>query len=85
MKVSSSIFLTTFFLMGCVSPAEQAYYDTAKSISKDQTMAQTACWAAVSEIAKNGDESVKANAMRLGYYTCKVETIKLETPKRLGL
>jgi len=79
MKLLSSILFV--LLTGCVIPADQqVYYDTVKAVSRDQTMALTACWAAVSEIAKGGDETLKANAMRLGYYTCKQETIKFEKP-----
>lgn len=80
-RLNSSIL--SILLTGCAIPADQqAYYDTVRAVSKDQTMAQTACWAAVSEIAKGGDDTIKANAMRLGYYTCKQETIKFENPKR---
>lgn len=76
--LSSSIL---FLLAGCASTTQQLYYDTAKSISKDMTMSQTACWAAISEIAKNGDNATKISAIALSE-KCKVESIKLEPPKR---
>lgn len=74
-------------LTGCASATkEQLYYDTAKSISKDSTMAQTACWAAVTEIAKSGDTGAKVGAIALAD-KCKNDTIKVEPPKKswLGL
>ena len=74
-------------LTGCASSTkEQLYYDTAKSISKDSTMAQTACWAAVTEIAKSGDTGAKVGAIALAD-KCKNDTIKVEPPKKswLGL
>ena len=74
-------------LVGCASTTkEQLYYDTAKSISKDSTMAQTACFAAVTEIAKGGDQGAKVGAISLAE-KCKNETMKIEPPKKnwLGL
>lgn len=69
-------------VVGCASASkEQLYYDTAKSISKDSTMAQTACWAAVTEIAKSGDTGAKVGAIALAD-KCKNETMKIESPKR---
>ncbi len=69
-------------LTGCASTSkEQLYYETAKSISKDSTMAQTACFAAVTEIAKGGDNGAKVGAITLAD-KCKNETLKLEPPKR---
>lgn len=76
------IFLSAVVLFGCASTTkEQLYYDTAKSISKDSTMAQTACFAAVTEIAKGGDQGAKVGAITLAD-KCKNETIKIEPPKR---
>ena len=74
-------------LVGCASTTkEQLYYDTAKSISKDSTMAQTACFAAVTEIAKGGDQGAKVGAITLAD-KCKNEMMKIEPPKKnwLGL
>lgn len=73
--------LLTLFLAGCVTTKEQMYYDTAKSISKDNTITQTACWSAITEIAKGGDSGAKVGAIALAE-KCKNETMKIEPPKR---
>lgn len=76
------VFLSAVVLFGCASTTkEQLYYDTAKSLSKDSTMAQTACWAAVTEIAKSGDTGAKVGAIALAD-KCKNEVMKVEPPKR---
>jgi hypothetical protein len=74
--ISASVCL----LAGCATK-EQLYYDASKAISKDTTVSQAACWAAVGEIAKSGDNAVKVGAIALAE-KCKAETIKLEPPKR---
>lgn len=74
-------------LTGCATAnKDQLYYDAAKSLSKDQTVTQSACWAAVGEIAKSGDNSVKIGAIALAE-KCKAEGVKLVPPKTnwLGL
>lgn len=79
--------LGALMLAGCASTSkDQLYYDAAKSISKDNTVSQTACWAAISEIAKGGDNGAKVGAITLAE-KCKNNTIKLEPPKKnwLGL
>lgn len=75
------VLATTFLLTGCLTTKEQLYYETAKSISKDNTMSQTACWAAISDIAKGGTEGAKVGAIALAE-KCKNETVKIEAPKR---
>lgn len=77
---------TALILVGCASSnKDQLYYDAAKSISKDHTVAQTACWNAISEIAKSGDNGTKVGAISLAE-KCKAEGVKLEAPKGwLGL
>ena len=84
----TALFLFILFLMlaGCATSKEQMYYDTVKSVSKDNTMSQTACWAAISDIAKGGDSGAKVGAIALAE-KCKNETLKVESPKRnwLGL
>jgi hypothetical protein len=49
-------------------------------------MSQTACWSAIAEIAKGGDNSARVGAIALAE-RCKNETVKIESPKRnwLGL
>lgn len=79
MKKLSSILCV--FLTGCATVNDQLYYDTARALSKDATVTQTACWAAVTEIAKNADSPTKMVAISLSE-KCKVEPIKLENPKR---
>lgn len=72
--------VSAIVLSSCAMPKEQLYYDTAKSISKDSTMAQTACWAAVTEIAKSGDTGAKVSAIALAD-KCKNEVVKIQPPK----
>lgn len=67
-------------LTGCAS-TDQLYYDTVKSVSKDHTMSQTACWAAISDIAKGGDNSTKVGAITLAE-KCKNDSLKVEPPKK---
>lgn len=78
--------IAILLLTGCAVSKDQLYYEAAKSISKDNTMAQTACWSAINEIAKGGDNAAKVGAIALAE-KCKNETIKLEAPKKnfLGL
>ena len=72
-------------LAGCASTKDQLYYDAAKAISKDNTMSQTACWAAISDIAKGGSEGAKVGAISLAE-KCKNETMKIERPRNwMGL
>jgi hypothetical protein len=80
MKALSSSILC-LFLSGCASTTTDLYYETAKAISKDTTISQTACWAAVTEIAKSADNTVKMAAISLSD-KCKTEPVKLESPKR---
>jgi uncharacterized lipoprotein YmbA len=76
------VIIAALTLAGCATASkEQLYYDTAKSLSKDSTMAQTACWAAVTEIAKSGDTGAKVGAIALAD-KCKNEVMKIEPPKR---
>lgn len=72
---------TVLVLAGCATSSNQLYYDTAKSISKDNTVAQTACWAAIGEIAKAGDAGARVGAIALAD-RCKNETIKIVPPQR---
>ena len=78
--------ILSLILTGCVTTRDQVYYETAKSISRDNTVAQTACWSAISDIAKGGDSGAKVGAIALAE-KCKNETVKIEAPKRnwLGL
>ena len=76
--------LSVVVLSGCayLGPKDYAQYvETAKSISKDNTMAQAACWSAIGEIAKGGDNSAKVGAIALAD-KCKTEPTRVEAPKR---
>jgi len=82
MKVqNSSILLAIVLLSGCATNTDNLYYDTVRSISKDQTMAQAACWSAVTEIAKSSSDPTKTTAI-LFAEKCKINPIQLEKPKR---
>jgi len=81
MKVSAIIFCSAVILSGCATSKEQMYYDAAKAISKDNVVSQTACFAAVTEIAKGGDQGAKVGAITLAD-RCKNEVYKVEPPKR---
>lgn len=79
MKILSALLLSVF-LASCATK-EQMYYDTAKSVSKDNTVSQTACWAAITEIAKGGDSGAKVGAIVLAE-KCKNETVKVQPPQK---
>lgn len=59
----------------------QHYVESTKAISKDNTVAQTACWNAVTEIAKGGDNAARVGAIALAE-KCKKETIQIDAPKK---
>lgn len=86
MRLFSTIILSSLLLAGCASTKEQMYYEAAKAISKDNTVSQTACWAAITEIAKSGDSGAKVGAVALAD-KCKNQPVGIEPPKRnwLGL
>lgn len=73
--------VASLLLAGCLTTKEQLYYETAKSISRDNTVSQTACWSAISDIAKGGSEGAKVGAIALAE-KCKNETLKIEAPRR---
>lgn len=83
MKMSTVyLVLATTVLCGCASTSvDQLYYDAAKSVSKDQTITQSACWAMVGEIAKNSDDAGKMVALSLAE-KCRTEPIKVLPPKK---
>ncbi len=75
---------SVLLLSGCSALSTkdyQHYVDSAKAISKDNTVAQTACWNAVAEIAKSGDAGAKVGAIALAD-RCKNEVVKVEPPKK---
>lgn len=73
-----------FLLTGCayIGPKDYSnYVESSKAISKDNTVAQTACWSAIAEIAKGGDAGARVGAIALAE-KCKNEPTKIEAPKR---
>ena len=80
------LLVVAFVLSGCAASKHELYYETTKSVSKDNTMSQTACWAAIGEIAKGSDSAVRVGAIALAE-KCKNEVVKVEPPKTnwLGL
>lgn len=79
-----TIIIATIALSGCayIGPKDYSQYvEVAKSISKDNTVAQTACWGAIAEIAKGGDQGAKVGAIALAE-KCKNEPTKVEAPKK---
>ena len=78
------ILIASISLSGCayLGPKDYSQYvESAKAISKDNTMAQTACWSAIAEIAKSGDSGAKVGAIALAE-KCKNEPTKLQAPKK---
>lgn len=73
-------FATVFLITGCATK-DQLYYETAKSVSKDNTIAQTACFSTVTEIAKNADIGTKIGAIALAE-KCKSPTLNISPPPR---
>jgi len=83
MKYAIAI-LSLMLLSGCAflgSKDYTNYVESAKSISKDNTVAQTACFNTVSEIAKSGDAGAKVGAIALAE-KCKSDPVKVEPPKK---
>ena len=73
---------TAILMTGCATTnKDQLYYDATKSVSKDQTVTQSACWAAVAEVAKGGDNTVKMGAIALAE-KCKSMPVKIEAPQK---
>lgn len=68
-------------LLGGCATKDQLYYDAAKAISKDNTISQTACWSAISDIAKGGNEGAKIGAIALAE-KCKSQAINVAPPPR---
>lgn len=83
MNIKSIIATSSILILtGCANVSkDQLYYDTAKSISRDNAMTQTACWSAISEIAKTGDNAAKIGALALAD-RCKNDPINIQAPKR---
>ena len=84
MKKTVALMGLALSLTGCayLGPKDYTdYVESAKAISKDNTMAQTACWSAIAEIARGGDASTRVGAIALAE-KCKNDTVRLEAPKK---
>ena len=81
MKNIIIVTVCSLILAGCATGSDQMYYDAVRSVSKDNTVAQSACWATVGEIAKSSDSTVKATAIALAE-RCKNDSIKINPPTR---
>ena len=68
-------------LTGCAASRDQLYYDATKSVSRDNTVAQTACWNAVAEIAKNSDTTTRALAIAMAE-RCRNAAVQVNAPQR---
>jgi uncharacterized lipoprotein YajG len=87
-SVTVIILSSLLWLSGCVttstkpssSPDYIVYAETQRSISRDQTVTELACYNAVTEAMKSSDSVVKTTAMAL-LATCKKTPEKIEPPK----
>lgn len=68
-------------LSGCAGFGNTTYYETVQSVSKDNTMSQTACWAAITEIARGGDPTTRIGAIALAE-KCKNQSVLVNPPQR---
>jgi len=83
MKYAIAI-LALVLLPGCALLGNKDYtnyVEASKSVSKDNTVAQTACFNTVTEIAKSGDAGAKVGAIALAE-KCKSDPVKVEPPKK---
>lgn len=76
--------ISAMVLSGCAylgSKDYGQYVEVTKSISRDNTVAQTACWSAIAEIAKGGDIDAKKQALALTE-NCKNQPVVPVPPQR---
>lgn len=78
--------LISILLTGCANTSYTNYVDAHKATSKDSTMAEIACYNAITEGIKTGDNTMKTAAIAL-MSQCKKQPIIIEPPKKnwLGL
>ena len=77
--------LLTMLLSGCaILDKNYSYYETLKTVSADITTTQAACFAAITEVAKDADSLVKAAAI-LSIAKCRTPHNVPETPKQQNL
>jgi hypothetical protein len=77
--------ILVMMLSGCAMiDNNYSYYDTIKSVSKDITATQIACFNAMSEMSKDADSLVRAAAI-LALSRCRTPHNVPETPKQQNL
>jgi len=70
-------------LTGCANNNYQVYVDAQKSLNRDQTVAETARLAALTEMTKNADPAVRATGiMLLQQLQAGNKSVKIEPPKK---
>ena len=75
------VIVSLFLLQGCATHDNQnLYYETVKSINRDKTAAQMACWNAVVEISKSESPEAKMAGIALAK-ECKGSELILQHPK----
>lgn len=80
------ILLAVVFLTGCATNNYVDYIEAHKSISKDSTMAEIACYNTITESLKSSDNTTKTAAIAL-MSQCNKQKPTIEPPKKnwLGL
>lgn len=74
--------LVVILLSGCTTnQTNTAYYETVKSLSRDKTMIELACWNAVVEIGKIEDAAAKMASIAIAKECRSVDIRYLLIPK----
>jgi hypothetical protein len=73
----------TLFLSGCATNSYQVYVEAQKSLNRDNTVAETARLATLTEMTKNADPAVRATGiMLLQQLQAGNKPIVIEPPKK---
>ncbi len=76
------LLLTSILLTGCATANNYSLYlDTHKSISKDSTMSEIACYNTITETMRLSDNAVKTAAIGL-ISQCKKDKANVQPPKQ---
>jgi hypothetical protein len=76
------LILVSILLTGCATTNNYALYiDSHKSISKDSTVSEIACYNTITETMKFGDNDVKKVAIQL-IAQCKKDKSNIQPPKQ---
>jgi len=74
--------ISSLLLAGCATNDYQIYVEAQRSVSRDLTVAETARLAALTEMAKSPDPSVKATAiMLIQQLQAGTKTVTIQPPK----